>query len=209
MREPSRTSTSWPIKLFSEPSRKPLKRPPITDYLDTLARINDLPVSDPGQWFFYPGMLFLSKKKWWADFGIRHASHEGLDIGIFKNRSGNRQWLDTTTRIPARARGTVINVCDDFLGRSVIVRHFSTRQSRQVSVYSHLKVPGTVFPGKKVEPGEIMGTIADTTGKKSGIHCHLHISLMEIANQIPDRNITWQVMGEPDPEMVKLFNPMV
>ncbi len=183
--------------------------PPISDYLDAIARINNLPVSDSGQWFFYQGMLFLSRRKWWADFGTRHASHEGLDIGIFKNLSGDREWLDTTARIPAMAAGTVINVCDDFLGRSVIVKHCSNKQSRQVTVYSHLKVPGSIFPGMRVEPGDIVGQIADTTGKKSGIHCHLHISLMDIAHQIPDHKITWQVMGEPDPEMVKLFNPMV
>jgi murein DD-endopeptidase MepM/ murein hydrolase activator NlpD len=153
-------------------------------------------------------MLFLSQKKWWADFGTRHARHEGLDIGIFMNRAGKLEWLETTTKIPAMASGRVINVCDDFLGQSVVVEHCSNPTSRGVSVYSHLKVPGTIVPGKDIEQNEIIGRIADTTGRRSGIHCHLHISLMEIKNFIPDRNINWHIMGEPDPGVVKLFNPM-
>ncbi|MDY0220103.1 MAG: peptidoglycan DD-metalloendopeptidase family protein [Desulfobacterium sp.] len=185
-----------------------MKLPPIAAYLDAIARINTLPVAHSGRWVFYQGMLFLSRKKWWADFGIRHANHEGLDIGIFMNRSNNLEWLETTTRIPAMAGGRIINVCDDFLGQSVIIEHYSNSISRGVSVYSHLKVPGSIVPGKDVEQNEIIGRIADTTGKKSGIHCHLHISLMEIATLIKESKIDWQIMGEPDPGVVKLFNPM-
>lgn len=188
---------------------KLLKIPPIVTYLDTIARINDLPISTPGEWFFYQGMLFLSKKKWWADFGTRHANHEGIDIGLFKNRYGKIEWLDTSTRVPAMAEGEIVNVCPDLLGHTVVIKHCSNRVSREVSVYSHLSVPSFIVPGKTVRQGEIIGNIADTTKNKSGLHCHLHLSLMEISNLIPDKDINWQVMGNPDNKMVKLFNPMV
>lgn len=179
----------------------------IRSYLDTIARINDLPISNPGEWFFFDGMLFLSRAKWWADFGTRHAMHEGLDIALFKNRSGKISWLDTTTGVPAMAKGEIINVCPDFLGQSVIVRHEKGKTSRIVSVYSHMRVPSQVTSGREVEKGDIVGYIADTSEKRSGIHCHLHISLMEITNKIADKEITWEIMGKPDLGMVKIFNP--
>ncbi|MCP4114102.1 MAG: M23 family metallopeptidase [Desulfobacteraceae bacterium] len=181
----------------------------IRSYLDAVTRLNNLPISDTREWFFHHGMLFRSRAKWWADFGTRHATHEGLDIARFRNRAGRVQWLDTKTRVPAMAGGEVINVCGDFLGRSVIVKHARDEVSRLVSVYSHITVPSGIMPGIRVEKGDVIGQIADTTGKKSGIHCHLHISIMEIANHIPDRDITWEIMGEPDLKGVKLYNPMV
>lgn len=180
----------------------------IRSYLDTVTRLNNLPISNQREWILHHGMLLGSRAKWWADFGTRHARHEGLDIALFRNRAGGIQWLDTQTQVPAMAKGVVINVCRDFLGRSVIIRHAQDGVSRLVSVYSHIAVPSTVVPGTRVGKGDIIGQIADTTGKKSGIHCHLHISIMEIANTIPDNEITWEIMGEPDLKGVKLFNPM-
>ncbi len=180
----------------------------IRSYLDTITHLNNLPISDQREWFFHQGMLFRSRAKWWADFGTRHAMHEGLDIGLYRNRTGELRWLDTKTRVPAMAKGEVINVCNDFLGRSVIIRHAQDEASRLVSVYSHIKVPSLVVPGTRVEKDDVIGQIAGTTEKKSGIHCHLHISIMEIANEIPDNGISWKIMGEPDLKGVKLFNPM-
>ncbi|MBI9091307.1 MAG: M23 family metallopeptidase [Desulfobacterium sp.] len=181
----------------------------IRSYLDAITHLNNLPISDQREWFFHPGMLFWSRAKWWADFGTRHAMHEGLDIALFRNRTGRIQWLDTSTRVPAMAKGEVINVCSDFLGRSVIIKHAQDAESRLVSVYSHIAVPSAVVPGTRVNKGDVVGQIADTTGKKSGIHCHLHVSIMEIANEITDNEISWEIMGEPDLKGVKLFNPMI
>jgi len=179
-------------------------------YLDTIALVNNLKVSRPSVWYFYPGMLFRSSRKWWADFGTRHALHEGLDIVMYRNRDGRIAWLDTSINIPAMTAGNVINVCDDFLGQSVIIENESNfrNDARIVTVYSHMNVPKHLFPGKSVSTGESLGRIADTSGRKSGIPCHLHISIMEIKREIPDHMIKWNLMGNPDPDLVKIFNPV-
>ncbi|MFO7930432.1 MAG: hypothetical protein R6U97_03410, partial [Desulfosalsimonas sp.] len=50
---------------------------------------------------FFPGMLFASRQKWWADGGLRPGFHEGLDLCFFEGAEGCRFRLDETARVPA------------------------------------------------------------------------------------------------------------
>ncbi|MFO7748642.1 MAG: hypothetical protein R6V54_00975 [Desulfobacteraceae bacterium] len=243
----------------------------LNDYLDALARCNNLVdtenIGDTGdtlEWCFYPGMLLGSRAKWWADFGVRHAAHEGLDICMYRTSGGEIARLSPSTRIPAMEGGVVVNVCGDFLGRTVVVQHHGTSRpdraanerpatgsstrsgsdngtgrssssgtgtssynctangrrtgtgtgtgtatgtDRRISVYSHLSVNGSVDRGAVVEKNDILGRIADTSGRKSGIPCHLHLSIMEVTGEIARNQLNWKLFGRPDPHRVKLFNP--
>ncbi|HKK90602.1 MAG TPA: hypothetical protein VJ936_04330, partial [Desulfobacteraceae bacterium] len=78
---------------------------------------------------------------------------------------------------------------------------------RRISVYSHLSVNGTLGRGTAVEKNDILGRIADTSERKSGIPCHLHLSIMEVAGDIAGEQLNWNLFGRPDPHRVKLFNP--
>ncbi len=155
-------------------------------------------------------MLFGSGAKWWDDYAYRHAPHEGLDIMTFTNAWGQRSDLDTDTQIPVMEKGTIINVCHDFLGQSVIVRHDTTlpSSSMMLSVYSHLSRSLPAEPGSFLKRGDIIGRLADTSLRKSGIPCHLHISIMEVNGDIPADQINWDLMGRPDPAIVRLYDPM-
>lgn len=178
-------------------------------YLRRLAAINRLPEAAILEWLFYPGMLFASRRKWWGDFACRHSDHEGLDIWLYRTGNKHVGMLDPGTQVLPIAAGRVINICTDFLGVSVIVENeqLSGRHARVVSVYSHLDKNVWVSSGQRVSPEKGFATLASTAGRKSGIPCHLHISVMEISREIPPDRINWSVMGNPEPDLVKMYNP--
>ena len=89
------------------------------DYLAALSRVNGL--GQAVQWLFYPGMLFSSRDKWWGDFGIRSSAHEGIDITYYRTLQGRICCFDDAILVPAMEDGRIINICDDFLGRTLVV----------------------------------------------------------------------------------------
>ncbi|MBF0468424.1 MAG: hypothetical protein HQK61_06010 [Desulfamplus sp.] len=230
--------------------------------------INNLPISDAGEWLFYPGMLFGSHAKWWADWGCRYTPHEGVDIAFY--RTSNKHYrtfnkdiatLDSTVMVPAMADGVILNICDDFLGQSVVVAHGTScsdieydldhshpdccidksRNGRKESitgaVYSHICIDsslarlysGIYADSDSTEPdssydkkpqkdilkkrlavsrGQVIGKIADTSMKKSGILPHLHISFIEIPSTTPFNELNWNLFGNPDCDNVRFLNPL-
>ena len=154
-------------------------------------------------------MLLCSNAKWWGDFGIRKSCHEGLDIGMYKNLDNKIVWVRPEVIVPAMAQGTVVNVCHDFLGKSVIVlyRHCPENNSRFVIIYSHIQPFSDIRKGKILRKDEPLGQIADTAGKKSKIPCHLHVSTMEIVNTIDNSRLNWDLFTSPAPPGVNLYNP--
>ncbi len=133
--------------------------------------------------------------------------------------------------IPAVADGTILNICDDFLGKSVVIDHPSFNSTHLQSkienstvavIYSHLCVEiqsidnhlknrlakNHLNVGANVEKGQIIGTVADTSMRKSGIVPHLHISVAQISAEIPCCELNWNLFGNPACESVKFFDPM-
>ena len=154
-------------------------------------------------------MLLSSTAKWWGDFGRRKSCHEGLDIVMYRDINNRIAGLHNQVKVPAMAGGYVVNVCKDFLGESVVAwyRNFSENDSRFVLVYSHIKPSADIIPGRHVTKGDILGKIADTTGRKSKIPCHLHISIIEISNKIDDSQLNWNLFTAPAPPGVNIYNP--
>ena len=181
----------------------------IFEYLSTIAAVNRLDIKEPGGWIFHHRMLFQSTAKWWGDFGYRHAPHEGLDILFYRAGDGSLAGIGPATLVPVLEDGRVINICDDFLGRSLVVedpaRSFGTL--RVIVVYAHLDImPGTET-GTTLKKGDIIATPASTAGKKSKIAPHLHLSVMEVSSSIPARQLDWNLFGNPD-RRVRLINPV-
>jgi hypothetical protein len=58
-----------------------------------------------------------------------------------------------------------------------------------------------------VNRGDILGTIANTSRRKSKIPCHLHVSIIEVPNTIDNHCLNWDLFTSPAPVGVNLYNP--
>ncbi|MBF0379135.1 MAG: hypothetical protein HQK72_16890 [Desulfamplus sp.] len=208
----------------------------LNDFLKFTAQISNLNCKDEAiEWLFYSGMLFGSKSKWWADWGERYTQHEGIDITFYRTLKrdnfedigggSNIKMFDAKTKVPVIADGKILNICTDFLGQSVIIEHLplinrrelsfkikqgQSEQSTMVGIYSHIKADQNLECGMAVSKGDIIGTVADTSMRKSKIPPHLHISIAEISRLIPFEELNWNLFGNSDnhPDKVKFFNPI-
>jgi hypothetical protein len=139
-------------------------------------------------WLFSPGMLFGSLEKWWPDTGCRPTAHEGLDICYFTDSLGRNLQFDPGVKVPVMTAGTVIAICNDFIDRSVFVEH---QPERLISVYAHIVPLRTIGPGYKVREGEVIGNVADTTGRKNKMPAHLHITIMKNPAGLSGEHLDW------------------
>ena len=180
-------------------------------YLSSIARANGL--GDNIEWLFYPGMLQDSWGKWWDDFGLRHAAHEGIDICFFrtcsyKARPNEIKRLNKNTNVPAMDKGIVRNIVDDFLGQSLVMAKEEVESDfpEPIFVYSHLEIRKGIVPGCRVEKEEILGQVFDTNKKLSKLFPHLHLSCIELKEKTPLENLNWNLFS--DRGKVNLINPV-
>ncbi|SLM30015.1 putative membrane protein [Desulfamplus magnetovallimortis] len=174
------------------------------DFLKSIEHINHLQICASREWIFHPGMLFGSWLKWWGSPGYRKTAHEGIDIAQYRNRNGDIVSLSQDIMIPAMVDSTILNICDDFLGRSVIAGF-----GRSLAiVYSHIAPDTSLKAGDFVAAGKILGTVADTSMRKSGIGAHLHISLMEIARYLSLDDLNWNLFVSKDQDYIYFYNPI-
>lgn len=152
------------------------------------------------EWLFYPGMLPDSRLKWWGDFGNRPAAHEGIDICFYRHRTGPILSLLSGAPVPAWSSGTVINVCDDFLGRSLVVETEThpSNDTRILEIYAHLSVSEEISPGTRIQTGQIIARIADTHALGSVLPPHLHLSCIEVLASIPGHELNWSLFPRRD-----------
>jgi len=125
------------------------------------------------KWRFRPGMAFGDRTEWWGPRGRRRTVHEGLDF--VEGFSGGEARL-VPEGVPARAiaSGEVVVTLDDYMGKTVVVRHPSlTQPDGNVfhTLVSHIQTEGTMPPF--VNKGEILGRI----GKRAGIRIRPHLHL--------------------------------
>lgn len=133
-------------------------------------------------------------------------------------------------QIPAMADGTILNICDDFLGKSVIVsvdtvaycvkaravkdEYLSiTNNTHTISgtiavIYSHIHPVRTLKKGIPVKIGQLMGNTSDTSMRTSDIGCHLHISVMAILKSVPTHELNWDLFVRKGQESVQFYNPV-
>jgi hypothetical protein len=109
-----------------------IPEPPLSGFTQALVRANGLDARGFRGWHFDPAMRFGATLTWWADRGPRPRPHEGLDLALYRDRGLEIRRLDLQTNIPAMYDGTVARLCDDFVGRSVMMEHrFSDRVDRK------------------------------------------------------------------------------
>lgn len=174
-------------------------------YLKILATANPC-LAGAATFHFYPGMLFGSREKWWPDSGIRPTAHEGIDICFYTDAAGSEQRFSPRIAIPAMAPGRIFAVCRDFLGQSVFIDHGIDDGHRFLSVYAHIVLQRPMVPGQEVRVGEVVGTVADTAGRKNKMPAHVHLTLMRIPPAVPPDGLDWSYICSSD--QVELIDPL-
>jgi hypothetical protein len=181
---------------------------PNSTFIQMLIGTNQPALEDLDIWIFHPGMLFKSLDKWWGDFGTREFPHEGIDLCLYKNRSGQMHKLSPETQIPVIFDGVVRAMFKDYLGQAIIVEHYADNiaKGKFLTVYAHTKPQEEVQPGAQVKKGDIIATIADTKHSKARILPHLHLSLAIPAPDLSYENFVWNIMR--DPARITLIGPL-
>jgi peptidase M23-like protein len=179
-----------------------------TNFSENLIKCNSLDEKGFDKWVFYPGMLFDSPEKWWGTAGSRSRPHEGLDICFFLDKKGRILRLDKTANVTAIYGGEIVKVEEDYLGKSVYVRHetYDDRSRQLYTVYGHLAPYKGIGQGCRVKEGDIIAKIADGGKKNAPMFAHLHISIVWIPQSFSCEDLNWDVIGGAD--MTVLMNPL-
>ena len=179
-----------------------------TRYTEMLIAANGLDPQGFKCWLFCQGMLFRSPHKWWGDFGRRDFPHEGLDLCLFQDATGEIVPLGAGTRIPVMHPGIVRALFTDYLGQAVIIEHEKglPQEGPFMSVYAHTRPAPDIQAGTAVGGGDIIATIADTSQSKARIWPHLHLSFGRPAPDLVYEPFVWNRMRDPD--QVALIDPL-
>lgn len=177
-------------------------------FCDQLVRQNALDKRGFKQWVFRAGMLFEATDKWWGDGGKRGSPHEGVDFCFYRDRHGRLRRLSQVTRIPVMYDGVVAGIVDDFLGKSVLVKHpcHRDRGGELVSIYAHTKPNDDIRVGAAVAEGQLIATLARVEGSKAGTGVHLHLSLGWTANGYAWTSFDWKTIGSSS--TLRLLDPL-
>lgn len=174
-------------------------------FCDWLAQHNNLGALGFKRWLFQPGMRFNDIKKWWGDFGLRHAAHEGVDFCCFENREGEIVILDGEIVVPTMYDGEVAAVFDDFMGQSILMQHtIYHKAARLYSIYAHTLPLDTVRAGASLRAGENIATLY--RHKNGPIAPHLHLSVLWVQMDCQAEKIRWETINDPD--IATLCNPL-
>jgi hypothetical protein len=177
---------------------------PATNFTERLIRENGLDERDLIQWAFAPGMAFGSTVKWWGDEGQRERPHEGVDLCLHRDRQGDLRRLREGARLPAMYGGTVVRLCDDFLGRSVMIERDLPGQAKLYVMYGHTVPRPNLQVGQSVLEGEVVAYLAPLPAHKTGILPHLHVSLGWASGPVAYDGLDWERI----PDLVTLLDPV-
>lgn len=159
------------------------------------------------EWIFYPGMLFQDMEAWWTDSGLRSAPHEGIDLCFYRDNKGQVRRIGERAKIPVMYAGDIVHIHDDFLGKSIYVKHSIYNKSGNVlhTIYGHT-IPLNHYDTKeKVREGDIIAEIA-ALSENSKILPHIHITMAWISETLSCKKFNWETIGNP--RLVTLCNPL-
>jgi hypothetical protein len=156
-------------------TRALLARPPfpiIADFNEWMKRL----AAESGfeHWVFRPGMLFGDRSEWWSEGCLRRTEHEGVDFAEGLKPKAEICRIPEGTPVRAIADGEVVAFLDDFLNKTIVVRHPGIAEENGRSfftLYSHIHpMIGSANPVKK---GQIIGEVGKSTNAKAPVHLHL------------------------------------
>ncbi len=165
-----------------------------TDFTKNLIRINSLQFK---KWIFDPGMLFMSRSKWWGDKGPRKGPHIGLDLFGYEAADGTNKTIDAYTKVPIIYEGRIVGCIKDFLGYSIFADHeVRERKSRLFTIYGHVLKESDISVGDRVSEGTVIASLNKTSGES--VPGHIHISVVLIPETIPSEALSWTFLNEAD-----------
>ncbi len=127
------------------------------------------------EWVLYPGMPFNSEDKWWGNLSKRDSLHEGLDLCFYKDKDEIIYTIEEDMKIPAMYDGVVVEIINDFIGQTVIIKH--DMPDEFIAFYAHTTPEDYISIGKTVKEGELIASVAGLKESKSGLSPHLHLSI--------------------------------
>jgi murein DD-endopeptidase MepM/ murein hydrolase activator NlpD len=159
------------------------------------------------EWLFLTGMLFNARQKWWGDHGPRAAPHEGLDIGIYRTESLETCRLPEGALVPAVFSGEVVKLCDDFLGKSIFVKHDTIRSgpSHLFTIYGHTEPRQGIRQAAQIAEGDLIASVAHAANRRRSIPSHLHVSLAWIDDGLSPEVLGWEKIARSE---IVLVDPM-
>ena len=170
---------------------------------------NGLLKNDFKEWVLSPEMLFKASKKWWGDRGKRRSSHEGLDLCFYRNHQDSICHITAGMKIPVLYEGVIAGIVNDFIGKSIIVKHIIPDNSKSnfCTIYGHAIPEGKMCTGRTIGPGEIIARVADSDESKAGMLPHLHISIgVPVSGEIAYDTLDWKDIG--DQNKMTLIDPL-
>lgn len=178
-----------------------------SSFTNKLVKINGLHSNGFMKWFFHEGMMFKSDLKWWTE-GKRERPHEGLDICMFEARNGSKHYLRQDTKIPVLYDGEIVKIEDDYLGKSIYLRHGINDRGRIFfTIYGHTLPLDDIAEGKKVQEGSIISMLSDASREKPFIPVHLHLTTALIFEKVNYKDLLWETVS--DPEKAELIDPLI
>ena len=175
-------------------------------FTEHFIRANGLPKNDFEEWLLCSGMLFEAPDQWWGIQGKRKKLHEGLDLGFYRNQKKEIIGFDDSTRIPTIYEGVIVGIFNDFLGKSIFIKHeiSSADDGMLFTIFGHVNPGKEIYPGIRLEEGEIIASVASSG--KSRMSPHLHISIGWAKKEITDEILDWEIISSS--EMLKLIDPL-
>ena len=159
------------------------------------------------EWIFYPGMLFHDTEAWWTDNGIRPTPHEGIDLCFYRDNTGQVLRIDSGTKIPVLYTGDIVHIHDDFLGKSIYVKHNMNNKSGDVfhTIYGHTVPQNHCVSGTRVHEGDIIAEVA-AISEESKVLPHIHITTAWIHKSLSCKRLNWETIWNS--KSVTLCNPL-
>ncbi len=177
----------------TSPDLAGIPRSPFQNCFLALNRIDEFE-----RWILYPGMLLGSPEKWWGRGGSRTSPHEGIDLCCYSSTKAGEMAVQPGMKVPSPYSGTVVGTVDDFIGKSVFIRHeeISNLDRHFFTLFGHTKLQSIVNPGTELKACEMVATIAPPRVGQRDLPCHLHLSQAWIHDSLSPDTISWETISD-------------
>jgi murein DD-endopeptidase MepM/ murein hydrolase activator NlpD len=160
-------------------------------------------------WVFRRGMFFDDHIEWWGDRNRRRALHEGIDFAEGRRPGGSVEALAEGVPVRALSDGATVAFLDDFLNKTVVIRHAGIRNEDGDVFHTLLShIHPEIETAGPVARGQIIGSVAKS--RQVGAPAHLHLTGAWIPESIPAEEIS---MDQINPAFVPIilvnFNSLI
>jgi murein DD-endopeptidase MepM/ murein hydrolase activator NlpD len=145
-------------------------------------------------WSLGRGMFFGDHLEWWGDKNRRRTSHEGIDFVEGFATDTTVHAVREGTPVRAIAAGEVVAILDDFLNKTVMMRHPEISDAEGgvfYTLYSHIHPEKNAWGPALGE--QVLGRVGKSTN--AGAPAHMHLTGAWIPESIPASEITMDMIS--------------